>query len=208
MKKIDMPRRNFFIATIKGQYEVMLGSRDLARRINGFFDVALPIGGVAATPFIGLLLDNVSTATMLGVLVTLITAVGVVGCLPYMWAGYCNIILFVLLRPLYYSAMSDYAAKVFGFATFGRVYGTIIALSGMVNLFQPAIDAMNHDIFRDNPTPINISFAALGFAFGTSLVVYVWMQSREIEKAEQTERPSMAQYAVIREEDEMSELVI
>jgi hypothetical protein len=64
------------------------------------------IGGVAATPFIGLVLDNVSTASMLAILVSMITAVGVVGSLPFLWAGYCNIIIFVLLRPLYYSAMS------------------------------------------------------------------------------------------------------
>lgn len=66
----------------------------------------MQIGGVAATPFIGLLLDNASTATMLAVLVSMITAVGIVGSLPFLWAGYCNVILFVLLRPLYYSAMS------------------------------------------------------------------------------------------------------
>ena len=81
----------------------------------------LQIGGVAATPFIGILLDNVSTASMLGILVAMITAVGITGCIPYLSAAYWNIVLFVLLRPLYYSAMSDYAAKVFGFATFGRV---------------------------------------------------------------------------------------
>ena len=103
---LQMLRMNFFIATIKQQYNFMLGSARLARKVNNFFDVALPVGGVAATPFIGLLLDNVRTATMLTVLVSLITAVGIVGCLPYMWAGYLNVILFVLLRPLYYSAMS------------------------------------------------------------------------------------------------------
>jgi hypothetical protein len=36
---------NFFIATIRSQYEYMLGSEQLARHINSFFDAALPIGG-------------------------------------------------------------------------------------------------------------------------------------------------------------------
>ena len=40
---LQMLRMNFFIATIKAQYREMLGSRDLARQINGFFDVALPV---------------------------------------------------------------------------------------------------------------------------------------------------------------------
>ncbi|KAK5166420.1 uncharacterized protein LTR77_007963 [Saxophila tyrrhenica] len=199
---LQMLRMNFFIATIKAQYRAMLGSRILARRINMFFDVALPIGGIAATPFIGLLLDHTSTATMLSVLVALITAVGVVGSLPYLWAGYLNVILFVLLRPLYYSAMSDYAAKVFGFATFGRVYGCIIALSGLVNLFQPAIDAMDHDIFDDNPIPVNVVFAALAFVFGVALVAYVWWQGRKVTQAQEAQMAEYERYRIIPEEDD------
>ncbi|PPJ50891.1 hypothetical protein CBER1_07089 [Cercospora berteroae] len=178
---LQMLRMNFFIATIRSQYEYMLGSEKLARTVNSFFDIALPIGGVAATPFIGFLLDNTSTAVLLTGLVVLITAVGILGSLPYLWAAYGNVILFVLLRPLYYSAMSDYAAKVFGFATFGRVYGTIICFSGLINLSQPLIDAANHEVFHDNPIPINVILASLGLVFGVMLVGYVWTQGRKVE---------------------------
>ncbi|CAK1366172.1 Protein FMP42 [Cercospora beticola] len=178
---LQMLRMNFFIATIRSQYEYMLGSEKLARTVNSFFDIALPIGGVAATPFIGFLLDNTSTAVMLLGLVVLITAVGILGSLPFLWAAYGNVILFVLLRPLYYSAMSDYAAKVFGFATFGRVYGTIICFSGLINLSQPLIDAANHEVFHDNPIPINVILASLGLVFGVMLVGYVWTQGRKVE---------------------------
>ena len=163
---------------------------------------------MAATPFIGLLLDNVSTATMLAILVSMITAVGIVGSLPLLWAGYCNVIIFVLLRPLYYSAMSDYAAKVFGFATFGRVYGCIIALSGIVNLTQPLIDAMNHEVFEDNPIPINVFLASLGFTIGTSLVIYVWVQSRRMDEKYASQESEWERYRMIPEEDEITELEI
>ena len=188
LTSLMMIKMNLQIATIYSQYDYMLGSEYAARQINTFFDIALPIGGVAATPFIGLLLDNVSTATMLAVLVSLITAVGVLGTLPFVWAAYCNVVFFVLLRPLYYSAMSDYAAKVFGFATFGRVYGAIICLSGLVNLVQPAIAAVTHDIFHDNPIPMNAVLAVLGFLFGGLLVIYVWVQGqREMRKIAEIE---------------------
>ena len=43
---------------------------------------------------------------MLAVLTSMITAVGTAGCIPFLWAAYLNVVLFVLLRPLYYSAMS------------------------------------------------------------------------------------------------------
>lgn len=40
---LQMLRMNFFIATIRAQYESMLESEVLARRINMIFDVALPV---------------------------------------------------------------------------------------------------------------------------------------------------------------------
>lgn len=103
---ITMARMNFFISTIWTQYRVMLGSLSKADQINEFFDAALPIGGVITVPFIGLLLDHLSTVTVLGILVAVSTAIGFLGVIPTLWAAYCNVILFVLYRPLYYSAMS------------------------------------------------------------------------------------------------------
>lgn len=199
---LQMLRMNFFIATIQAQYEHMLGSERLARRVNEFFDAALPIGGLAATPFIALLLDRASTAAVLALLVALITAVGVVGSLPYLWAGYLNVLLFCLVRPLYYSAMSDYAAKVFGFATFGRVYGAIIAMSGAINLTQPLIDAMDHDWFDDDPIPVNAVLAGLGFVIGVLLVGYVYVQGGRVRKEHLEQEEEWRRNSIIPEEDE------
>jgi hypothetical protein len=103
---LQMARMNFFIATIWTQYRYMLDSIEGADRINDFFDIALPIAGVAAVPFIGSLLDNLSVAVILGLVVTLSSAIGILGVLPTVWAGYANVVLFCLFRPLYYSAMS------------------------------------------------------------------------------------------------------
>ncbi|KAK4565927.1 hypothetical protein LTR86_003776 [Recurvomyces mirabilis] len=80
---LQMLRMNFFIASIRTQYEYMLGSEKAGRQINSFFDYALPIGGVAATPVVGVMLDGLSTANLMAVLVVLITAVGVLGSLPF-----------------------------------------------------------------------------------------------------------------------------
>lgn len=102
---LQMLRMNYFIATIRAQYRYMLGSDDPAEAINHFFDAALPIGGVAATPFIGLLLNNMSVGFMTAVLTVYIALIGVLNCLPYEWAGYATVVFFVLFRPLYYSAV-------------------------------------------------------------------------------------------------------
>jgi cell division protein FtsL len=103
---LQMLRMNYFIATIRSQYEFMLDSASDAKKINDFFDIALPLGGVICTPFIGLFLDNLSIPLTLTVIVGLITVIGVLNSLPFVWAGYATVCLFVLLRPLYYSAMS------------------------------------------------------------------------------------------------------
>lgn len=68
---------------------------------------------------------------------------------------------------------SDYATKVFGFATFGRVYGTIICLSGLANFSQYWLDSVTHGRFNGNPVPINVGLVIAGFLVGVALVGFV-----------------------------------
>ncbi|KAH7109831.1 MFS transporter-like protein Fmp42 [Dendryphion nanum] len=179
---LQLVRMNYFIATIREQYEYMLSSVELAARVNDLFDWALPLGGVLATPFLGLLLDNVSTPGVLLIIVVMVTIIGIISSIPALWAGYVNVLLFVFLRPLYYSAMSDYATKVFGFATFGRVYGTIIFTAGICNLSQTAIDALTKKTYGGNPVPVNSFLAVAGSLIGISLVIYITVQVRRFQK--------------------------
>ena len=75
---------------------------------------------------------------------------------------------------------SDYATKVFGFRTFGQVYGAIICLSGLVNLSQYFIDSLTLDRFHGNPTPVNVVLAAAGLVVGTVLVLFVWRERKVV----------------------------
>ena len=103
---LQMLRINYFVATIRSQYTYLFHSAAKAEEINNFFDIALPVGGVLSVPFIGLLLDNTSTTFCMGMLVTIATTIGVLGVIPQAWAAYANICLFVVYRPLYYTAVS------------------------------------------------------------------------------------------------------
>lgn len=190
---LQMARFNFFIATIWTQYDYMLQSPKLATKVNEFFDLALPLGGMLTVPFIGLILDNLSTVTVLSLIVLMSTVIGALGAIPTIWAAYGNICFFVIFRPLYYSAMSDYAAKVFGFQTFGTVYGTIICLSGIAVFSQSGLQALVHSIFEEDPGPINLWLAGFGLIVGVSLIMYVDMRGRQvrIERADEDERRSI-----------------
>ncbi|KAG8533750.1 uncharacterized protein KY384_001491 [Bacidia gigantensis] len=180
---VQMTRINYFVATIRTQYEYLLDD-NMAETINHFFDVALPVGGICSIPFIGLILDSTSTTFCLGLLVALATVIGILGVLPFLWAAYANVILFVLYRPLYYTAVSDYAAKVFGFQTFGKVYGLVICLAGLLNFSQSALDAATHKGFHRNPIPINVLLIVVALVVGIALVCFVWYKSRHMHREE------------------------
>jgi hypothetical protein len=74
-------------------------------------------------PIVGTLLDNFTTPTVIGVLVVTSIVTGVLQVLPYLIAQYITVLIFAIYRPLYYTAVSDYCAKIFGFRTFGKTYG-------------------------------------------------------------------------------------
>lgn len=97
---------------------------------------------------------------------------------------------------------SDYATKVFGFATFGRVYGTIICLSGLVNFSQYGLDSLTHGPLHGNPIPINIFFACAGFVIGTALVGYVYIAGRRLTEKQMEEAEDEERERLIQEEDE------
>ena len=53
-----------------------------------------------------------------------------------------DIVVFVILRLLMYTAISNYAAKTFGFQTFGTVYGLANTLSGLFGRVQWLLDLL------------------------------------------------------------------
>lgn len=199
---VQMTRINYFVATVRTQYSELLDSHDKAVQINEFFDVALPLGGVIAVPFIGLVLDHTSTPFVLGLLVTIATAIGVLGVIPQMWAAYANICLFVIYRPLYYTAVSDYSAKVFGFVTFGKVYGLIICLAGLFNFSQAGLDTLTHRTFGNDPIPVNVILLLLAFVVGVALVSFVTRKSYTMHREKLEEEAEGAQEVLIPGADE------
>lgn len=201
---VQMTRINFFVATVRPQYKYMLHSDKKAETVNQIFDVLLPVGGVLSIPFIGSILDRTSTPFALASLVVTATLIGVLGAVPQMWAAIANICLFgeftwgsssasslaslfshnaaVIYRPFYYTAVSDYSAKVFGFQTFGKVYGLIICLAGLFNFLQSPLDALTHKGFHNNPLPANLILMGLAVVVGAALVSFVWLRSRSMKR--------------------------
>ena len=178
---VQMTRINYFVATVRTQYSALLDVRR-AVRINHFFDVALPLGGVLAVPFIGLVLDHTRTSFALALLVAFATAIGLLGLMPQLWAAYGNVTLFVLYRPFFYTTVSEYSVQVFGFETFGTVYGLMTCLAGLGNFSQAGLDTLTHQVFGSDPGPVNALLLILALALGCSLVGFVRRRSSVVKR--------------------------
>lgn len=180
---IQMLRINYFVATIFSQYVYLLGSIEIAETLNHFFDIALPVGGILAIPIIGIVLDNLSTFNVLSILLTVTTAIGLFGIIPNSTtAAYLHMSFLVIYRPFYYTTVSDYAAKVFGFETFGTVYGVIISISGVFNLLQASLDKATHQVFNGNPIPVNVLLLSVTVLVGGTLLAYISTQLKYIRR--------------------------
>ncbi|KAL4917137.1 major facilitator superfamily domain-containing protein [Aspergillus aurantiobrunneus] len=183
---LQMLRINYFVASIRQQYEYLFDSVEDARHVNELFDFLLPIGGLCAVPFIGTILDTASTTFVLLVLAVTATVIGALGCIPDSYeAAYANVVLFVIYRPFYYTAVSDYAAKVFGFQTFGKVYGLIICIAGLGNFAQAGLDALTFTVFDRNPIPVNFILTGLTAITGFALVAFVWRKAAGMAASEE-----------------------
>ncbi|CAG9948775.1 unnamed protein product, partial [Clonostachys rosea f. rosea IK726] len=183
---LQIIRINYFITTISSQYRYILGSEE-ASTINHFFNTALPMGGVLSTPLISLILNNLSVPITFRLLTGFTVAIGVFNC-----AGYITVITFIIFRPLYYSAISDYTTKVFRFATFSRIYRTLICFSGLVSFTQTGLNTLIYSPLGGDPTPVNTVLSAIGIVIGITLTAFVLLKSREGAR-EQTEREQSQQ---------------
>lgn len=83
----------------------------------------------------------------------------------------------ILIKTLITS--SDYTTKVFGFSTFGRIYGTIICISGVGQFIQPALDALTHGPLHNNPILVNAVFAVVGSIISLALTLFVYIKTSE-----------------------------
>lgn len=94
---------------------------------------------------------------------------------------------------------------MFGFATFGRIYGTIICLSGIVNFSQYGLNALTYKTFHGDPIPINIGLVVGGFVIGVILVTFVHVEGYRIRRRQLEEEAEEERERLIPEECEPQE---
>lgn len=179
---VQMLRINYFVATIKNQERYLYDDEDIATTINHVFDIALPLGGLVAIPFIGLILDNLTTLVVLIILTLISVFVGIMGLMSYLPATYAGILIMVAYRPFYYTAISHLFSIIFGFDNFGVLYGSAIAISGGFNILQQVLDRLTQSYYQGNPTPINSMLTIFTGVIGLTLIFFVRSQEAQIKR--------------------------
>ncbi|CEP60199.1 Fmp42p LALA0_S01e05248g [Lachancea lanzarotensis] len=179
---ICMLRINYFVATVRSQEEFLLGDAELALKFNAIFDIALPVGGIISIPFIGLVLDNCSIITAIISVSAISMIIGILGLFPSFILNLIGVLMLVAYRPFYYTVVSDYSAKVFGFETFGTVYGLLMCLSGIFNMSQSYLDKLTHTTFNMNPFPVNLTLVILTALSATTLISFLVKEGQNRDK--------------------------
>lgn len=75
---------------------------------------------------------------------------------------------------------------MFGFATFGRIYGTLNCVSGLTSFAQSGLDVLTHGLLHGDPTPINIAFLVAGALAGIYLTAFVAVKGRAFVAGEKS----------------------
>ncbi|GFZ42804.1 hypothetical protein JCM24511_00522 [Saitozyma sp. JCM 24511] len=175
---VHMTRINWYLTTVSTQLVYYTGDVGLADTLTNAFIFLLPIGGLLSIPAIGYLLDSrpildvILTMALLGFFFGLLTMFNTT--IPQL----IGIGMLVIFRPLFYTAISDYAAKVFGFETFGTVYGLAMAMSGAFGLVLTPLDLLTKGPLHGSFTPVNTVLLVMGVVSSATLALRVWSYTR------------------------------
>lgn len=177
---IYMARINYYIQTVFQQLLFYLGDYGLARTITRTFTVLLPLGGIAGIPFVGFLLDHRTTFEASVVVLVCGVVYGALGLVPHVAAQTISIAIFVFLRPLMYTFVGDYCGKVFGFATFGTVYGLANSVAGVFGLILRPVDVLVKNEWQGDYVGIDVIGAGLGLMASGLLTWKIWQGTRRV----------------------------
>eukprot|EP00928_Gymnodinium_smaydae_P045824 TRINITY_DN304_c0_g2_i3.p1 TRINITY_DN304_c0_g2~~TRINITY_DN304_c0_g2_i3.p1 ORF type:complete len:491 (-),score=77.97 TRINITY_DN304_c0_g2_i3:202-1674(-) len=131
---------NYFIATVFHQLQEIDLQNALA--LTQAFAIMLPLGGIVYAPLIGKLVDGFGPIVCYGFLwllyIIFYLLMDLYALTHATAAAYAAFAVFALVRPFFYTLGASFTGEVFGFDTFGKVYGLVNTIAGLANLLiQP-----------------------------------------------------------------------
>jgi len=141
---VNMVCINFFIATCLSQMSEV--SPATALTLTGAFASILPAGGIVFIPAIGKIIDGYGPSAGYAVLWVCLVLFQLLlasyGDMQRDTLAYAAFAVFAFCRPLFYTVGASFCGGVFGFATFGKVYGLCNTVAGIANLAVAPLTAL------------------------------------------------------------------
>lgn len=126
---------NFFIATAPEQMREF--SPVAAVRLTATFSAVLPAGGIVWVPLVGYVVDHLG---LLKAWIVLWMCFLCFSLLSFLHAAlgldelaYVAFAVFSFARPLLYTLAASFTAQMFGMRNFGKCYGILFTLAGIMN---------------------------------------------------------------------------
>jgi hypothetical protein len=129
---------NFYISSQELRLQQFTSDREEMVSLIRAFSFVLPTSFVFA-PFIGWLLDRRGLVTSL--LVVQATAIlrNILQMIPNAWLQIASFIVYAAWRACFFTVLVAAIVRIFGNVTFGRLYGTMTFLTGVVNFLGYAM---------------------------------------------------------------------
>lgn len=170
-------RVNFYISTVWAQVNFLLG-RSVADSLMNFFDILLPVGGLCAIPAIGYILDNYMTIPVYAMTLALSLVSGMLSFVPQYHTQVIHFLTFVVLRPWIYSILPGTVIKIFGSDRFGGIYGGIMAIAGLVNLFAHPLEIVTYDRLNGDFRYVDLGLVTASVVSIAGTVLYMKLKVR------------------------------
>ena len=175
---LNLFRVNYYIGTVGEQLLAFTGELVFAGNstvstnelqaefFTEMFAYFLPLVGVLSVPVIGVLLDKVGLYLSIWVLVVSGVLYAVFSLLLFMpiEVQLITFILVAFFRALLFSVMATYVAVEFSFVHFGKLWGIVFLMGGIVNLGEYFMTVYaNGQYFWINVTMLILSVVCIGF---------------------------------------------
>ncbi|CAD7950040.1 unnamed protein product [Amoebophrya sp. A25] len=164
-----MVRLNFFIESVPLQMNEFSTSWEQADNRTHLFSIILPAAGIVGVPLIGFITDQCGMCASWATLWVLFL---LFECFEE--AGYELTAFFLIsfARPLLYTMIAVFSSRRFGFASFGKLYGAVMSIAGIVNSSQYYLHLLVLQKFDGDYIPVNRCLTGVQF-LTVSLPLYL-----------------------------------
>ncbi|KNE56038.1 hypothetical protein AMAG_01882 [Allomyces macrogynus ATCC 38327] len=167
---------NFYMQSINNQLlQFDMAKADYDAMILAW-SIILPCCSVLVAPFLGSMLVRLPQHQLFFLVSAIAVLIGILVQVPLEPLQYVTMAVVAMLRPTVWTVACNYIGKIFGFGSFGRLYGSLLLVVGVTNFCAYGLNLMSlklGNFWIANAILLVLQFVALVFPF----VLLRWQRS-------------------------------